>query len=293
LHYVLHRGLEGKEIFYENRDKMTLLELIKQKATQLRVKVLAYCITDNEYRLVIENTSGKMSDFLKNLNGDYGMYYRRRFGGKGIVFYDRYQSTLIQDESYLKLAIAYALLTPVRENIVEQIDEYIWSSVSEYFNKKGSEIVDSEYIKQLFGSRTKFLRYHQSQAGMEFPRYRCQYGYILGERLFQHEAIKKYKENIVPGSPTGVKADPSFFESPDIVIRRFEQEKGIDLDDVDIHTYKGKRLRGELLIHLKEKAGLTYPMISKVPLFHNLKASSLGRLYQEAKKRLRKRLESQ
>jgi REP element-mobilizing transposase RayT len=290
LHYILHRGLEGKDVFFVNQDKMKLLDLLKGKSKQLKIRVLAYCIRDNDYQLVIENTSGNMSEFLKNLNAEYGMYYRRRFGGKGIVFYDRYFSALIQNEDYLKKTIAHVLLTPHREGIVEQIDEYLWSSAAEYFRKKKSEIVDSDFVKELFGSRAKFLHYHQSQTGKELPRFRCKHGYIIGEKSFQDEAVKRYKEFIaaggLPGSGMKIKRDEKMFESAEQVMSRFETEKGIKLAELDLHSYPGKRLRGELLIHLKEKAGLTYPEVGKIPLFQNLKVVSLGRLYQEAKKRL-------
>ncbi|NIM84465.1 MAG: hypothetical protein GTO20_37205 [Candidatus Aminicenantes bacterium] len=294
LHYIFHRGLEGKDVFFANQDKMTLLDNMKRKSAQLRIKIFAYCITDNDYQLVIENTSGRMSDFLKNLNGEYGMYYRKQFGGKGVVFYDRYHSALIQNQDYLKAAIAFVLLTPMREGVVEQIDEYLWSSVSEYFRKKHSGVVDVESVNRLFGSKTKFFRYIQSQLGKELPRFRSKTGYIVGERSFLDEAVKKYKDFMAAGGSAGLnavtKVEKKHFESPEKVMNRFELEKGIELDKLDLHTYKGKRLRAELLVYLKERAGLTYPRISKIPLFHDLKVASLGRIYQEAKKRLQKQV---
>jgi len=294
LHYISHRGRQGKEVFFSNQDKMTLLNNLKRRADQERIKVFAYCITDNDYQLVIENTSGRMSDFLKNLNGEYGMYYRKQFGGKGVVFYDRYFSALIQNRDYLKTAIAFVLLTPVREGFVDQIDEYLWSSAGEYFRKKHSGIVDAEFIKELFGSKARFFRYIQSQSGKELPQFRSQSGYIIGEKSFLEEAVEKYNEFTAADGAVGLstkkKVEKEHFESPEQVMSRFEQERGIELDKLDLHTYKGKRLRGELLVDLKEKAGLTYPLISKISLFHDLKVASLGRIYQEAKKRLQTRV---
>jgi putative transposase len=293
LHQIYHRGLEGKDIFFENQDKLFFLDLVKQKSKQLKIRILAYCLTDNDYQLVIENTSGRMSDFLKNLNSDYGMYYRRRFGGKGIVFYDRYRSVLIQDENYLKMAIADVLLTPVQEEIVERVDEYLWSSVPEYFKKKSSEIVDNQAVGLLFGSKSKFLRYHQSQWGKKIPRFRSKYGYVLGERSFVDEAAKKYKLYMQPKKSTASKdkKEKLFFEAPETVIKDFETEKGVTIDTINVHTYVGKRLRAELLANLKDRAGVTYPQIGKLPLYSDLSVSSLGKVYQEAKERIRKRSE--
>jgi len=43
------------------------------------------------YHLVLENNNGRMSDFLGQLNGLYGMYYRKVEGGKGYVFQSRFK----------------------------------------------------------------------------------------------------------------------------------------------------------------------------------------------------------
>jgi hypothetical protein len=43
-----------------------------------------------------------MSDFLKLLNGQYGMYYRKMEGGHGYVFQSRFKSTIIEDDGYYR-----------------------------------------------------------------------------------------------------------------------------------------------------------------------------------------------
>jgi hypothetical protein len=44
---------------------------------KLKIKVFAYCVMDNHYRPIIENSGRKMSECLKQLNGLYGMPYRK------------------------------------------------------------------------------------------------------------------------------------------------------------------------------------------------------------------------
>ena len=78
--------------------------------------------------------------------------------------------------------------------------------------------------------------------------------------------------------------DP-IFNPVEKVIWEFEQQIGIPIEEVDITTHKGKRLRGELLIYLKDTAGLKYIEIIELPPFDNLKLPSLGKLYRDAKAR--------
>ena len=69
---------------------------------------------------MLENSNERMSDFLGQLNGLYGMYYRKVEGGKGYMFQSRFKSTLIENDSYLIQSLLYLLLNPVRAGIHEK-----------------------------------------------------------------------------------------------------------------------------------------------------------------------------
>ena len=116
-------------------------------ARNLKVRILAYCIMDSHYHLILENSSGRMSDFFRQLNGNFGMIYRKLHGEEGYVFQSRYKSTLIQAEGYLRIAIRYALLNPVRTGLVAKYDHYPWSSASEYFSQKSKGVVDNQFLR--------------------------------------------------------------------------------------------------------------------------------------------------
>jgi len=52
------------------------------------------------------------------------------------------------------------------------------------------------------------------------------------------------------------------------------------------HTHAGKRLRAEMLVHLRERVGMTYREIAHMDIFADLGMSSLGTIYQRNRKRL-------
>ena len=137
-HHVMNRGLNDEFIFNSNELKNGFLTLLKEKSKKLKIRIFAFCIMDNHYHLVLENTTGKMSEFMKILNGSYGWLYRKIKGGKGYVFQSRYESTLIENDYYLIQSIGYILLNPVRAGIIKSAKDYIWSSIGEYF--KGRSI---------------------------------------------------------------------------------------------------------------------------------------------------------
>ena len=141
-HHVMNRGIRGEYIFPDDGDKRTFLAILSKKAKLLGVRLIGYCVMNNHYHVLLENSSGRMSSLLKVVNGAYGIYYRRKHGGKGYVFQNRFKSTLIQDDSYLRLAILYLLQNPVRAGLVANCIEYPWSSAGEYMGKAKQVIAD-------------------------------------------------------------------------------------------------------------------------------------------------------
>jgi REP element-mobilizing transposase RayT len=258
---------------------------MERTARDLKIKILAYCIMANHYHLILENSSGRMSDFFRQLNGNYGMIYRKLYGEHGYVFQGRYKSTLIQVDEYLRIAIKYALLNPVRAGLVTKFDNYIWSSANEYFSENSSGIVDNQFVNELFSGKQDFLGFMELNPTEELYPRQTKYGEILGDKEFEKYAFEKFdrrEKKLSVGWKRADDQDP-IFDPVEKVIWEFEQKIGMALEELDISTHVGKRLRGELLIRLKDTAGLKYNEIIEISLFNNLKLSSLGKLYRDAK----------
>jgi putative transposase len=91
----MNRGINGETIFKADRHKTVFLDILADKVDKFRMRLFAYCIMDNHYHLVLENASGRMSDFFRNLNTQYAFYYRKQTGGKGYVFQSRFNHTMV------------------------------------------------------------------------------------------------------------------------------------------------------------------------------------------------------
>lgn len=79
-HHAMNRGINGDAILAGSKSKTMFLDVMQSTASNLKIKILAYCIMDNHYHLILENSSGRMSDFFRQLNGNYGMIYRKLYG---------------------------------------------------------------------------------------------------------------------------------------------------------------------------------------------------------------------
>ncbi|MCP5107569.1 MAG: hypothetical protein GY950_29545 [bacterium] len=242
---------------------------------------------NNHYHLILQNTSGKLSDFFRHLNSKFGMYYRQGSGNVGYVFQKRFTSTLIQNDEYLKTAIGYLLLNPIRVGIVQDYSHYIWSSGRLYCSDEPNSIVDTGFVEELFGSRTSLIDFLSLMAGKDLPVIETRFGEVLGKEEFLEEAVERFNRRQDGYGLEMQRLEDRFFEPVAKIIWEFGQEIGHDITKINVTNHEGKRLRGELLVRLKDWGGLTYGEINKIPPFDRLKQGSLGKLYLDAKARLK------
>ena len=281
----MNRGYNGNKILSNAKEKYVFLNILKTKLKKLNIKLLCYCIMDNHYHLIVQNKSGLLSDFMRQVNSEYAIYYRKKYGGKGYVFQNRYKSTLIQKNQYLQMAILYVLLNPVRAKITKDAFKYKWSSIKLYFLKKTDKIIDTDFINEIFQTKENLINSLNLWQNNKIKAKPTPLGPILGNDGFINEAIKKYDRRKNDGEILRKRKNDYSFELPEKIIKKFEKDHGIKLEKIDIHTKHGRDLRSKFIVKLRNKGGLKYSEIIKYPIFKDLKYSSLGQIYKRTVKK--------
>jgi len=273
-------------IFKDVSDNIFFLSLMEKIRNLTGIRILAYCLMNNHYHIVLQNNTLKMSEFFKQLNGQYARYYRIRYGGKGYVFQNRYKSPLIQDEGYLIITIAYVLQNPVKAGFSHDFKNYSWSSINRYFKKSPESIIDNEYIEGLFENKDQLFQFVSGISIDELPIIETKLGTTIGGTHSIPHLRKQTERRSGRESMERRRMDDKYFDPMEKVFQEFEKKHKIKIDNMDVRTYHFKRLRGELLVYLKERSGLTYREIVKLDLFSDLSINSLGTLYKRNRKRI-------
>jgi REP element-mobilizing transposase RayT len=281
----MNRGHDGTDIFNGNKHKSQFIDYLEDATKKMKIKIFAYCVMDTHYHLVLENSNGKMSEFMKWLNGQYGAYYRKVSGGKGYVFQGRFNSTLIDRDAYLLQSIAYLLRNPVRAGVVSNAQDYTWSSIDAYYSNSSHDIVDADFVNELFESKEQLMAAIHTSGARQLPVKITRYGEFLGSEDFFKSALKKFDRRTRPTDQSigTQRKDDFYFDPVEKVIREFEKIKGLKMEKIDITTLEGKRQRGELLVLLKDKGGLTYKEIREIDIFGDLRLNSLRGIYRNMK----------
>jgi REP element-mobilizing transposase RayT len=284
-HHVMNRGLDGKAIFESDCLKAAFIEMLYYQSQKYRLRLLAYSVMNNHYHLILQNSNNRMSPFQRDLNGQYGSFYRKVQGGKGYVFQGRFKSTLVQEEKYLILAIRYALQNPIRAKLVDSLHDYRWTSLVELEKQIKNQITDVDCISEIFGSKEALILGLEGNIEVELPITKCRCGDILGTKDFIKASYQKFDRRCNPHPTKMGRIDDGWFEPIEKVIREFEEEYSVDIDRLECHSWIEKRMRGDLLIRLKDQSGLTYREIKEIPVFNGVKMNSLAKSYCDARKR--------
>ena len=96
----------------------------------------AWCQMSNHYHIVVETVEGNLSQGMRQLNGVYTQHINSAYQRVGHVFQGRYKSILVEKESYLLELARYVVLNPVRAGIVDDPQQWSWSSYAAMTGEK-------------------------------------------------------------------------------------------------------------------------------------------------------------
>ena len=140
--------------------------------------------------------------FLPRRENDQKLWYHKYMRRERITYTGAYHHVMNRGyDGYLIKSIEYLLQNPVRAGIVPRAENYTWSSIQYYFSNRQSEIIDGEYVNQLFGTKACLLSDLESRPYNEIPVRMTKHGEILGSDTF----LKLANLAIFPG---GREADP-------------------------------------------------------------------------------------
>jgi REP element-mobilizing transposase RayT len=118
----------GSRIFLEQSNRQTFMALLDELLVQHQIDCYAYCLMDDHYHLLLETATANLSRMMRSLNGRYTQYFNREYHQTGAVFRGRFKSVVIEKDLYLQEMARHIVLNPVRAEIVDSPEDYLWSS---------------------------------------------------------------------------------------------------------------------------------------------------------------------
>ena len=156
LYHVTSRGDGQEDIYLDDSDRETYLDVLADVQNRFNWTIHAYCLMSNHYHLLIETPDGNLAKGMRHLNGVYTQKFNRHHKRVGHVFQGRYKAILVQKDSYLLELSRYIVLNPVRAQMVRSAKDWPWSS---YRATAGfvevSQWLTTDWILSAFSRRKK------------------------------------------------------------------------------------------------------------------------------------------
>lgn len=128
VYHVTSRGNARAEIFLDDADRESFLDVLASVVERFAWRLYAYCLMGNHYHLLVETPDPNLSRGMRRLNGVYTQRFNRHHGRVGHVLQGRFNSIIVERERYLLELARYIALNPVRAGIVRSPGDWRWSS---------------------------------------------------------------------------------------------------------------------------------------------------------------------
>src|SRR5574337_565875 len=137
-YHVLSRGNERRDIFTDDQDRVSFLEILEEMSERFDVEVHAYVLMNNHYHLLLRTNKPNISKSMQWFGTTYTRRYNLKNYRSGHLFQGRFKNFLIENDRYLTMLSCYIHRNPLRAGMVKRLAGYRWSSYPIYAYGKPS-----------------------------------------------------------------------------------------------------------------------------------------------------------
>ena len=163
-HHITQRGNRRQPVFFGEEDYAAYKALVGEACALNGVKCLAWCLMPNHVHLILTPAT---ADGLRAALAEAHRRYSRRInfahGWTGYLWQGRFASYPMED-AHLMAAVRYVELNPVRARMVEQAEDWAWSSARAHVAGRGDGLTDLTALAGIHRNWRAMLR-HGLEAG--------------------------------------------------------------------------------------------------------------------------------
>ena len=157
IYHVILKGIDGHDIFYDNKDKDFFLKQILTTKQSFNYIVYSYCLMSNHVHLVIKCKNELLSKAIQSLQIRYVSYFNKKYERTGHLFQGRFKSKAIENQKYFLKLCRYVHRNPEKAGI-ELTQKYEWSSYKEYLGE--AKIIDKNILLHYFNNNLNDFIYY-------------------------------------------------------------------------------------------------------------------------------------
>ena len=184
-YHITQRGNRREDVFFCEGDRTLYLKLLVEYGRKHGLAVKGYCLMTNHIHLVaVPERETSLCDVLKPVHLRYAQHVNWTRGLTGHVWQGRFFSCAL-DEAHYIAALRYVERNPVRAGLVEQAEDYPWSSAAGHCGLREDLFApEAELLAEAAGDWRTFLKEAGEDADADRLRLHTRTGRPLGGTLF-------------------------------------------------------------------------------------------------------------
>jgi len=116
-YHVTSRGVAGQAICVDDVDRRRFTTFLSLASRRWRWHLLAYCLMENHFHLVVTCDREQLSRGMHLLNFLYAQHFNARHDRVGHLFQNRFDARVVETDEYFVAACAYVLANAERAGI--------------------------------------------------------------------------------------------------------------------------------------------------------------------------------
>lgn len=183
-HHIVQRGSRRQTVFFTANDRKLYIRLLYNAAVRFGIELWAYCLMENHVHLIaVPKEMQSLECGVGEAHREYSRRINSREGWRGHLWQERFFSCPL-DRPYLYAAVRYVELNPVRAGIVQEADEYPWSSAYSHINKIQNKLLSDQVLVEEIGDWKAYLSVCDNDLLINKIRKHVTTGRPLGNDLF-------------------------------------------------------------------------------------------------------------
>jgi REP-associated tyrosine transposase len=158
-HHLYNRGANKINIFYDRADYIFFLRKLRLYKEKYKISIICYCLMPNHFHLFVKQLTDEMpvGKFISDLTNAYTKSINKKYQRSGVLFQGRTRNKHIDKQEYFIWLCKYILLNPINAKLVNNIEDWEFSSAKDYFELRNGTLVDKHEILSNFSSTEEFI----------------------------------------------------------------------------------------------------------------------------------------
>lgn len=197
-HHVTQRGVRRLDVFLQEDDYRTYLELLGRWCRAAGTQVWAYCLMPNHVHLILVPSS---EDGLRAALGEthrrYTSHINDREDWRGHLWQERFHS-FVMDEDHLLACARYVELNPVRARLVKKPEHWPWSSARAHLDGANNGLISIKPLLSRVSDWRTFLDGGLGKDALERIRHHAGTGHPLGSDRYLSKLNRQLGRSVKP-----------------------------------------------------------------------------------------------